>query len=71
MGGFITERVKGLISKKIGAAVIGEAVIGASAPEIQGMPTIAYIIVQGFVDAAKHYTDARYRPNPISQPEEA
>ena len=51
MTSFITERLQSLISKKIGAAVVGETVLAATAPEIQGVPTIVYIVIQGAVDA--------------------
>ena len=59
MGDFLTERLKGLVSKKIGAAVLGEGVASASAPEMQGIPTIVYIIAQALVDAVKHYADSK------------
>ena len=60
MTSFITERLQSLISKKIGAAVVGETVLAATAPEIQGVPTIVYIIIQGVVDAVKYYTDKKF-----------
>tara|TARA_R100001086_G_scaffold15455_1_gene7599 strand:+ start:182 stop:385 length:204 start_codon:yes stop_codon:yes gene_type:complete len=60
MGDFIKERLKSLVSKKIGAAVIGEGVASVSAPEIQGIPTIVYIIAQALVDAVKYYAEAKH-----------
>ena len=56
---FILERAKSLISKKIGAAAAGEGIIAASAPEMQGIPTIVYIIAQALVDAAKSYAEGK------------
>ena len=60
MTSFITERLQSLMSKKIGAAVVGETVLAATSPEIQGVPTIVYIIIQGVVDAVKYYTDKKF-----------
>ena len=57
---FLLERAKGLISKKIGAAVIGETAIAGTAPDMQGVPTIVYLVIQGLVDAVKSYADAKF-----------
>ena len=57
---FAQERVKGLISKKIGAAVGAEgAVAGADGAIPSGLPTIIYLLAQALVDAAKAYGEAR------------
>jgi len=53
---FVQERVGSLISKKVGAAVVGGSVaMGAegSAQDSAVLITIAYIIGQAIVDAAK------------------
>ena len=54
--GFFQERVGSLVSKKVGAAVVGGSVaMGAegSAQDSAVLITIAYIIGQAIVDAAK------------------
>ena len=56
LSSFIQERVGSLISKKVGAAVVGGSVaMGAegSAQDSAVLITIAYIIGQAIVDAAK------------------
>ena len=56
LGGFGQERVGSLISKKVGAAVVGGSVaMGAEGPaqDAAVLVTIAYIIGQALVDAAK------------------
>ena len=56
LGGFVQERVGSLISKKVGAAVVGGSVaMGAEGPaqDAAVLVTIAYIIGQALVDAAK------------------
>lgn len=51
LGSFVVERVKSVVSKKVGAAVLAE---GASVgTEYQGLPLIIYIVCQALVDAAK------------------
>jgi hypothetical protein len=57
---FILERAKSLVSKKLGAAVVGEGVVSASSPELVGYPTLVYIVTQAIVDAVKHYADKRF-----------
>ena len=56
LGGFVQERVGSLISKKVGAAVVGGSVaMGAEGPAQDAVVrvTVAYIIGQALVDAAK------------------
>ena len=56
LGGFVQERVGSLISKKVGAAVVGGSVaMGAEGPAQDAvvLVTVAYIIGQALVDAAK------------------
>tara|TARA_R100000306_G_C4330944_1_gene120200 strand:- start:368 stop:568 length:201 start_codon:yes stop_codon:yes gene_type:complete len=56
LGGFVQERVGSLISKKVGAAVVGGSVaMGAEGPaqDAAVLVTVAYIIGQAIVDAAK------------------
>ena len=56
LGGFVQERVGSLVSKKVGAAVVGGSVaMGAEGPaqDAAVLVTIAYIIGQALVDAAK------------------
>ena len=56
LSGFIQERVGSLVSKKVGAAVVGGSVAVGSEGAAQDsavLITIAYIIGQAIVDAAK------------------
>ena len=56
LGGFVQERVGSLVSKKVGAAVVGGSVaMGAEGPAQDAvvLVTVAYIIGQALVDAAK------------------
>ena len=56
LGGFVKERVGSLVSKKVGAAVLGGTVaMGAEGPaqDAAVLVTVAYIIGQALVDAAK------------------
>jgi len=56
LGGFVKERVGSLVSKKVGAAVVGGSVaMGAEGPaqDAAVLITIAYIIGQAVVDASK------------------
>ena len=56
LGGFVQERVGSLVSKKVGAAVVGGSVaMGAEGPaqDAAVLITIAYIIGQAVVDASK------------------
>jgi len=51
LGSFAIERLKSVVSKKVGAAILAE---GASVgTEYQGLPMIIYIVCQALVDAAK------------------
>jgi hypothetical protein len=57
---FAQERVKGLISKKVGAAVVAEgAVAGTDGAIPSGLPTIIYLLSQALVDAAKAYGEGK------------
>ena len=56
LGSFVSERVGSLVSKKVGAAVVGGSVaMGAegSAQDAAVLVAGAYIIGQALVDAAK------------------
>ena len=57
--GFIGERAKSLVSKKLGAAIAGEVVAAGAAPDMQGIPLIVYIVAQAIVDAFKYWVDSR------------
>jgi hypothetical protein len=57
---FVQERVGSVISKKVGAAVVGGSVaLGAegSAQDSAVLITVAYIIGQAIVDAVKVWRD--------------
>ena len=56
---FAQERVQSLISKKVGAAVMGEVAIASEGALPSGLPTIVYLIAQALVDAARAYGEAR------------
>ena len=61
LGGFVQERVGSLVSKKVGAAVVGGSVaMGAEGPAQDAgvLVTVAYIIGQALVDAAKAWQGA-------------
>ena len=56
LSGFVKERIASVVSKKVGAAVVGgSAAMGAEGPaqDAAVLVTIAYIIGQALVDAAK------------------
>ena len=56
LGSFVSERVGSLVSKKVGAAVVGGAVaMGAEGPaqDAAVLITVVYIIGQALVDIAK------------------
>tara|TARA_R100001086_G_scaffold88602_1_gene43407 strand:- start:69 stop:266 length:198 start_codon:yes stop_codon:yes gene_type:complete len=56
LSGFVQERLGSVVSKKVGAAVVGgSAAMGAEGPaqDAAVLITIAYIIGQAIVDAAK------------------
>ena len=48
---FATERAKSLVSKKVGAAVLGE--IALEGTEYQGTALLVYIVCQALVDAVR------------------
>ena len=55
LAGFVVERAKSLVSKKVGAALMAEgAVVGT---DLQGIPLIVFIVVQGALDGWKYYCD--------------
>jgi ABC-type thiamin/hydroxymethylpyrimidine transport system permease subunit len=56
---FAQERIGSLISKKVGAAVVGEVAIASDGSIPSGLPTIIYIIAQALVDAARAYGEAK------------
>jgi hypothetical protein len=55
---FATERVKSLVSKKVGAAVLAEGALTGT--KYQGVPLIIYIICTAVLDAVKYYADAKF-----------
>lgn len=58
MGGLIAfakERVGSLVSKKLGAAIGAETIVAGT--ELQGVPLIVYIIVQGALDGWRYWVD--------------
>ena len=56
--GFILERSKSLISKKLGAAAIAE--VGAVGTPLQGVPLLLWIVVQAAEECFKYFVDKRY-----------
>jgi ABC-type thiamin/hydroxymethylpyrimidine transport system permease subunit len=56
---FAQERIGSLVSKKVGAAVVGEIAVAGEGSLPSGLPTIIYIIAQALVDAARAYGEAR------------
>lgn len=54
---FAKERVGSLVSKKVGAAVLGEA--AAIGTPYQGVPLIVYIIMQALLEAVKYHSDSQ------------
>ena len=59
LASFAIERIGSLVSKKVGAAVGAEAIVGVANPELQGIPLIVFIIVQGIVDLGKAYIEKK------------
>jgi hypothetical protein len=55
--GFVKERAASLVSKKLGAAVVGETL--AYGTEMQGWSLIVYIIAQAAVDFGKYWVGSR------------
>jgi len=51
LGSFAIERLKSVVSKKVGAAALAE--VASVGTEYQGLPLIIYIVCQALVDAAK------------------
>ena len=56
--GFVQERVKSLVSKKVGASAAGVALIAGGQSEA-GWAAIAYAAIQAAVDISKHYIDSK------------
>ena len=54
---FAKERVGSLVSKKVGAAVLGEA--AAIGTPYQGVPLIVYIIMQALLETVKYHSDSQ------------
>lgn len=65
LAGFIVERGKSLISKKLGAAVVAE--VGAAGTPLQGYPLIIYLVAQAALDGWKYFVDTRYGDGPKEQ----
>ena len=58
LGSFAIERLKSVVSKKVGAAVRAEgAAMGTDDP---GVPLMIYLICQALVDAAKAHAGASH-----------
>ena len=57
MKDFIAERLKSVVSKKLGVTLLAEG--SAMGTELQGYPLLVYIVVQGGVDAFKHWNEVR------------
>jgi len=55
---FLKNRIGSLVSKKVGAALLGEAAVTGTS--LQGVPLCIYIVVQGAVDAWQYYVDRRW-----------
>jgi hypothetical protein len=54
--GFVQERVKSVVSKKVGASAAGVALIAGGQSEA-GWAAIAYAAIQAVVDVAKYHID--------------
>ena len=61
LGGFVVERAKSLVSKKVGVtAIVGSAALAAGDLETARNVGIGFVIVQATLDGWKHYVDARW-----------
>ena len=58
LGSFAIERLKSVVSKKVGAAVLAEG--AAMGTDYQGVPLMIYIICQALVDAVKAHAGASH-----------
>jgi hypothetical protein len=57
--GFLVEKAKSLISKKVGAAIITGTAAAGGAPEGVVWAGIAYILAQAIVDCFKYWVDSQ------------
>jgi hypothetical protein len=55
---FASERIKSVISKKVGASAAGVALIAAGQPEA-GWAAIAYALIQSTVDCFRYWVDSK------------
>ena len=60
LGRFLVERVKSLISKKVGASALGVSLIAGGQPEA-GWAAIAYAVIQAVVDVARYLIQVKYK----------
>jgi len=61
LAGFLKGKAASLVSKKLGMAGGGAAVLlGAGQPELAGWLAIAYVAVQGLVDLGTLYINRRW-----------
>jgi len=56
---FVLDRVKSVVSKKVGATLLAESAVAATNPSLQGVPLMVYIVVQGALDGFKYWVDSR------------
>ena len=59
LGGFILERVKSVISKKVGAGAAG-IVLAAGGQIEAGYAALGYAAIQAVFDGWKYYVDRRW-----------
>ena len=59
LGGFVLERVKSLISKKVGAGAAG-IVLAAGGQTEAGYAALGYAAIQAVFDGWKYYVDRRW-----------
>ena len=57
--GFVAERSKSLVSKKLGAAFLTAFAASTGSPPEVTYAGIAYLFVQGAVDCFKYWVDSR------------
>ena len=59
LGGFVLERVKSVISKKVGAGAAG-IVLAAGGQTEAGYAALGYAAIQAVFDGWKYYVDRRW-----------
>lgn len=60
LAGFVKERAGSVISKKVGAALLGEMAVAQGNPELTGLPLVVYIIAQAVLEGWTLYVNRRW-----------